>query len=442
MGYNQFLDNDNDLYGTDVSEQPQQHVWNPLVKSYLQDKYASNLGSGDQGALALNPESASISAPQQQPYDDASRQKIVDENNQYDTAGAIQGALASLGAAFQGKDSLAAVGNVIAQRNKDRENRIAEFDKGRTGKVNQDLLGIQQAKQKREDSKYAMDESQRIRENDINSDESKTAQQAALAMGVPPETAKKMTATQFKIQGPIIEKINQSKLSAQTRGDTMKERNMQFQERMGEKKSAEVDKLAKDFKNDMDADKGRSGNFGLISGKVQSAERLQTLIDAYKDGNLPPAQMEELALGLSNMLAPGGGGSRAQVEALVPHSIIGDTQKLKSYLFNEPMGANQQKFVNMMKDTVNRERDTARNQLNQIRTSRLPAHKKYQTLDPEGYASQLQGYGVDPTNIKDGRYTPPMDDEHKQAVDWAMQNPNDPDAQKILQMNGVKVGGK
>lgn len=200
-----------------------------------------------------------------------------------------------------------------------------------------------------------------------------------------------------------------------------------------------VDRLTKQLKEDFDADKGRAGNFGQISGKVQSAERLQTLINAYKGGDLPKAQMEELALGMSNMLAGQAGASRSQVEALVPHTFWGRTQDAGSWLLNEPRGAGQQKFVEKMADTIQREKETATNQLNSIRAARLPAHDTLKKLAPDQYSALLQSYGLDPKNIKNGKFVAPVavSPEDQTAIDWANKNPTDKRAIQILQLHGA-----
>lgn len=166
---------------------------------------------------------------------------------------------------------------------------------------------------------------------------------------------------------------------------------------MGEYKIDGVkQKYADSLKKDLDPDAGRTGNFGQVSAKVLASDRLKTLVDSYKDGNLPPQQMEELALGLSNMLAGSGGASRSQVEALVPHTWTGQKANVQQWLLNEPTGADQQKFVQAMIHTVEREKETANNQLNTIREQRLSAHKQYAKMDPEGFRSQLQSYGLNP----------------------------------------------
>jgi hypothetical protein len=156
-----------------------------------------------------------------------------------------------------------------------------------------------------------------------------------------------------------------------------------------------ADKLVKDLKKDLDPDANRTGNFGAISQKVLAAQRMEVLINQFQGGNLPPAQMEELALGLSNMISGQGGRSRAQVEAFVPHTAIGSVNKLKTWIVNDPLGAGQQKFVKMMSDTVQREKEMANTQLNDIRIKRLPAHEQLKELRPELYANQVSEYGID-----------------------------------------------
>lgn len=172
--------------------------------------------------------------------------------------------------------------------------------------------------------------------------------------------------------------------------------------------SEKVDKLAKDFKKDMDPDSTRTGNFGKISAKVQQAEYLDGLVGSFNNRNLPPAQMEELALGMANMISgANGGAARSQVEALVPHSAMGDAQKLKSWFMNEPLGANQQAFVEMMSHTIEREKSIANDQLNGIRIKRLSTHEKFQKSAPDQFNRMIGDYGIDPANVKNGKYTPP-----------------------------------
>lgn len=156
----------------------------------------------------------------------------------------------------------------------------------------------------------------------------------------------------------------------------------------------DVNSMAQEMKNDLDANRSRAGNFGDISARYLSGQRMNTLIGSFKNGNLPSQQMEELGLGMANMISGSSGAARSQVEAIVPSSIIGNSQKLKQWLKNDPQGANQQKFVDMMGHTINREMDMAQQQLNQIRTQRLPAYSRLKNVAPEVYNSIIEGYGM------------------------------------------------
>jgi hypothetical protein len=184
------------------------------------------------------------------------------------------------------------------------------------------------------------------------------------------------------------------------KGQEINLKNKELQVQLGGK----VDAASQALSNDLDPDKNRAGNFGVISSKVQAADRLKTLIGSFKDGNLPAAQTEELALGLSNMIAPGNGGSREQVKALVPASALGDATKTASWLANQPLGANQQAFVKQMEHTVDREKGVAMDQLNQIRAGRLAAHSWLQQVAPDKFNAILQNKGMDPSKVIAGQY--------------------------------------
>lgn len=190
-------------------------------------------------------------------------------------------------------------------------------------------------------------------------------------------------------------------------GIQMQDRRDSRADKKDQKISDQTDKYSKEMKNDLDADRGRAGNFGQISAKVQQADRLKTLVSSYKNGDLPPQQMEELALGMANMLSGSSGAARSQVEALVPHTWWGGKQSAQQWLMNEPTGAGQQKFVEAMTHTIDRERETANNQLNNIRASRLAAHEGLRKIAPDQYNANLRSYDLDPTRIKDGKYLPP-----------------------------------
>jgi hypothetical protein len=152
------------------------------------------------------------------------------------------------------------------------------------------------------------------------------------------------------------------------------------------------DKQLAALQKDLDPNGARSGTFGDAAKKVDSAIRLQGLITDTGGvlKNLDSRQQEELAIGIQAMLAPGAG-SAAQVEALVPHTIAGDSQKIKEWIMNEPTGLNQQAFVQQMAHTIDREKNINMQMIQDTRRARLASHMGLAKSNPEGYAAVLKG---------------------------------------------------
>lgn len=180
-------------------------------------------------------------------------------------------------------------------------------------------------------------------------------------------------------------------------------------EKTDAKDSALIDKYTQNFKKDWDPDASRTGNFGKISATKIQADKLVGLVNQYPDHNLDSRQTEELALGLANMLSGSSGAARSQVEALVPHTLLGKMKNVKEWIMNNPYGAEQQAFVNRMLETVHRERDVATQQMNDIRARRIPFHAELQKkLGPERWNALLKSDPeFDPANVVNGRYAMP-----------------------------------
>lgn len=211
----------------------------------------------------------------------------------------------------------------------------------------------------------------------------------------------------------IAKQQKDQELAQAVRGNDIKQQNADTEKRKagtmaGQRADASNQKMADSLKKDLDADAGRTGNFGTVSKKVLQAQNLETLANAFPDGNLDSRQIEELSLGLANMLSGSSGAARGQVEALVPHTWTGKMANVQEWLTSDPKGAGQQEFVKRMMHTVQREKETSQQQLNAIREQRLSAHKGYSKADPTGFKSQLQSYGLNPDDYDENllRKTP------------------------------------
>lgn len=215
------------------------------------------------------------------------RQALEDSQSGYDTQGALAGALASLGAAFQGKDSLGAVSQMQNQRRQVRADEMSALDKWKNSQ-------IENIKAKREGKTAAREDAVLAREDDPNSNESKMANELAGAMGykgVP------ITATQFKSFSPIMEKkyeIEQKRIESQrSRADKHKEgltagriqadkdygKDYNDFTGGGEVKAQDAIEKLKSFKKQMSVDNGlfQAGG-GPISGSLPDMLRTQSSI--------------------------------------------------------------------------------------------------------------------------------------------------------------------
>lgn len=172
----------------------------------------------------------------------------------------------------------------------------------------------------------------------------------------------------------------------------------------------------KDTKAAQDLDKhlalgwtARSGQAGVVQGKIVSAEAAQQLFEQGKTqpGGLDSRQIEEAAQSVGKLLG-GGATASARIDALVPKTLMGKAQSFKEWITNNPTGANAQAFVQRLEDTVTREKALAENQKTQFQIEGLPAYARLKSRNPEVYNSILRAKGIDPSMIdKNGRYKAP-----------------------------------
>jgi hypothetical protein len=173
---------------------------------------------------------------------------------------------------------------------------------------------------------------------------------------------------------------------------------------------AKDEKAAKDLEKHLSQGwAGRSGQAGVVQGKINSAEAAEQLISQGRTqpGGLDSRQVEELAQSTARLLG-GSAAASARVEALVPHTLFGRAQTLKEWLSNKPTGQDMQAFTERMAETVAREKALAQNQMRQYQVEGLPAHSALKKKNPELYNQILQAKGIDPSMIDEkGRYKAP-----------------------------------
>lgn len=184
------------------------------VQQYIKDKY----GLGEK-------------------YSDQARSQLQEESG-LGTQDRVAAALSAIGAGFQGRDSIAAGQNSLQSSRNAGKAKLDEFDKGRASKM-------QDFSFDRDMNKAQIEDDVLSRERDVDSQESKMADQLARDMGY---KGGPVTAEQFKAFSPAMTKryeIEQKKLDRQEARD---ERRFQQGVKMDEKNLARQDKLDKEAK--------------------------------------------------------------------------------------------------------------------------------------------------------------------------------------------------
>ena len=169
---------------------------------------------------------------------------------------------------------------------------------------------------------------------------------------------------------------------------------------LGEKQNQYTQKRLTALGDALDPSKQRQGSFGVSKQVFDRAERLQTLANAYADGNIDSRQMEEIAIGLNAMLSGSNVGAQSQVAALVPKTAMGSWQKLKEWLVNEPQGTAQQEFVRRMMGSVEREKKTAADQMKRTQLQRIARYHDLEKTSPDEFYNTIQAAGLDPEEYR------------------------------------------
>lgn len=167
-----------------------------------------------------------------------------------------------------------------------------------------------------------------------------------------------------------------------------------------------MNKYVTALKDDLDPNKARGGNLAKSQAVVNATDRLNAMFKQFPDYNIPKAQQTELVSAFGAILNGGSAPLQSQIEELVPQSARGSASEMAAWVTNDPLGQNQQKFMQLLHESVNRERDVAENQVRTAQVQRLAGNQFLRERDPETYWSVLHGYGIEPENIKDGKYVP------------------------------------
>ena len=119
------------------------------------------------------------------------------------------------------------------------------------------------------------------------------------------------------------------------------------------------DKLQKDTNPALASSRS---DLGVNQRMISSADRVKQLGEQAKTqkGGLDPRQIHELAIATAGLVSGGGSGAaQSTVEALVPQTYGRNAAGIEEWLTSNPTGTDQQRFVDRMLETADRERHLA-----------------------------------------------------------------------------------
>lgn len=165
---------------------------------------------------------------------------------------------------------------------------------------------------------------------------------------------------------------------------------------VGQKEDQFRAKRISDMGNDLDWNKNVRSAYGVTAQNFHRAERLEGLVNQYKDLNIDQREMEELAIGLNALLQGSNQSAMAQVRALLPKSAVGNAMRIKEWLQNNPQGLNQQAFVQRMLNDVIREKNVMYQQLIRDAAKKISKYPDVRKKTPEEWANNLKQWGINP----------------------------------------------
>jgi hypothetical protein len=170
------------------------------------------------------------------------RKALEEAQGGYDTDGAIQGALASFGAAFQGKDSMAASNQVVQQRAQGRKDEVSELDKWYARETAKVKAKQDATRFNREETDFAEKDAKKQSLRAGDSAETQSLRQLAKQMIPSFKGFDSMTGEQIQERLPILEKImeNQFKSSERAQDRRIKEEQMAASKADRERKAQEL----------------------------------------------------------------------------------------------------------------------------------------------------------------------------------------------------------
>lgn len=302
-----------------------------------------------------------------------------------------------------------------------------------------------------------------LQKNDPNSDYSKKLQQivkdkygtdaSGLSAEQLKETALKPIVDSFEkkeareLQEKLLkERIEGRKQEAQLKGAELKQ--SREDKESSKKDAADTKRLDTLNTKITGAISSSRSAFGQAARNAQAVENAEALLNGENMDYdaLDNRQIYELAKSLDSILSKGNGGSTVSgTEHLIPTNAKTKLAKMLEFITSERQSAGQGSFVKKYADTLSREKDVAKKQMADTQSEVMGGMSDLK--DHPRMADILTSHNI-PSDFfdtlskktKERKENPSrtkINDEDKEAIDWAKNNPNDPRSTEILKLHGM-----
>jgi hypothetical protein len=236
--------------------------------------------------------------------------------------------------------------------------------------------------------------------NDPNSPESKSARALLKQQGinVPDNISAAFIEKQYPQFANILNRREAAKERAEIRKERAEDRSFSREQLLSEKDTKDFTKLSEKLTAELASSRSA---FGKGANIIRSAEAIETLVSQMDPKDINTRQIQELARGLDAMLSQGAA-TISGTKKLVPESYSADWAKIAEYITSKPKGAGQEAFVKQMMETVEREKQTARKQMQQTQNKILSGYEHLKERYPERYKRMLGEFGVEPQTSLSG----------------------------------------
>lgn len=171
--------------------------------------------------------------------------------------------------------------------------------------------------------------------------------------------------------------------------------------------------------------------FGRAANTIRSAEAIEQLAQGIDPNNLDNRQITEIARNLDSMLSSGQA-TVAGMKKLIPETALGSAAKMAEYIANQPKGAQQGAFVKRMLDTVQREKDLAKDQVKRTQGKVLAGYTDLKKKNPNRWEELMEAHSLGESS---------KEDRDPKIEAWAKQYGKSYDeADKIIRSRGYKSG--